>query len=1178
MTSHIHKTTGVNLAGLVLLLMLWLQALTIAGQQKPNIIFILTDDQRWDALGYAGNQIIQTPEMDKLAREGAYFSQALVTTPICSASRASILTSLHERTHKYTFQTGPLRSEYMQQAYPELLHKAGYYTGFYGKFGVNYPGREAMFDEFEAYDRNNQYKDYRGYYYKTIGKDTVHLTRYTGEQALQFIDQAPTGQPFCLSLSFSAPHAHDGAEEQYFWQQEPGKLYRKMDMPGPALAEDQYFERLPVPVKEGFNRVRWTWRYDTPEKYQHSVKGYYRMIKGIDLEIAKIRKKLRQKGLDQNTVIILMGDNGYFLGERQLAGKWLMYDNSIRVPLIIYDPRSTSAKVVDQQALNIDLAPTMLDLAGEPIPQSMQGQSLLPLVTGESTSLARDTVLIEHLWEMEHIPPSEGVRTADWKYLRYVNDKSSPELYNLKEDPQEINNLAQDPDFLQVLQQMEHQCDLLSQNYADPYSGVPTNLTVELIRDPQKTLINDPKPEFGWEVPLQATMQKAYQILVASDPYILKDNLGDIWNSGRVSSSASTDVEFEGEPLQPNTNYYWKVRIFDRDNRLTAYSHPQQFKTGRFGDRISTHNSFQIEEIAPVVMERKKKGTYFVDFGKAAFGTVQLHYKAPKKETLTIRMGEKLHGGNIDREPPGNVRFQQLKLEVSPEKTQYQVPLTPDERNTKSVAVALPDSFPVIMPFRYLEIEGASSSINQQDVKQLAYFGYFDDSASAFQSSDTILNQVWDLCKYSIKATSFAGYYIDGDRERIPYEADAYLNQLSHYTVDNEYAIARNTIEYFMAHPTWPTEWQLHVALMFYQDYMYTGNTELIRRYYEPLKHKTLMALEDEDGFISTHSPKLDGNLMASLGFADTTQRVRDIVDWPPAQKDTGWKLATAEGERDGFVFQPINTVINSLYYQNMKIMAEFARVLNKPEEELEFQLKAARVKKAINDQLYNPEGGYYTDGVGTDHGSVHANMMVLAFDIVPENRIQNVVEHIKTRGMGCSVYGAQYLLEGLYNAGAGDYALELMTSTHDRSWYNMIKIGSTISLEAWDMKYKPNADWNHAWGAVPANIIPRGLWGIRPASPGFAKVVVKPQMGNLKQASIIHPTALGQIEGSYQRVTNRLTRYRIELPGNMIGEFVLDFTDNQVISLNGALVNPAFRSIRLNPGPNRIEIQVNSF
>ena len=400
-----------------------------ARSERPNIIFILTDDQRWDALGYAGNKVIQTPEMDKLAEQGCYFRNAIVTTPICSASRASIFTGLHERTHRYTFQTGALRKEFMEKAYPKLLKEAGYYTGFFGKFGVNYPGSEEMFDAFESYDRNGRYNDKRGYYYKTLGKDTVHLTRYTGQKALDFLENVPDDRPYCLSLSFSAPHAHDGAPLQYFWQEEPNKLYRDMDVPGPKLADDKYFNALPKAVRDGFNRVRWYWKNDTPEKYQHSTKGYYRMIYGIDLEIAKIRRKLEEKGLAENTVIILMGDNGFFLGERQISGKWLMFDNSIRVPLIVYDPRFKKPKDSNEMGLNIDVPATILNLAGIDVPESYQGKSLLPLVNGDKKALGRDTILVEHLWEFEHIPPSEGVRTADWKYMRYVNDRSLEELY-----------------------------------------------------------------------------------------------------------------------------------------------------------------------------------------------------------------------------------------------------------------------------------------------------------------------------------------------------------------------------------------------------------------------------------------------------------------------------------------------------------------------------------------------------------------------------------------------------------------------------------------------------------------------------------------------------------------------------------------------------------------------------
>ena len=155
---------------------------------------------------------------------------------------------------------------------------------------------------------------------------------------------------------------------------------------------------------------------------------------------------------------------------------------------------------------------------------------------------------------------------------------------------------------------------------------------------------------------------------------------------------------------------------------------------------------------------------------------------------------------------------------------------------------------------------------------------------------------------------------------------------------------------------------------------------------------------------------------------------------------------------------------------------------------------------------------------------------------------------------MAASVYGSQYLMDGLYEAGEADYALKLLTSTSDRSWYNMIRIGSTITLEAWDMKYKPNADWNHAWGAVPANIIPRGLWGITPATPGFAKANIKPQMGDLKKSSIKYPTIRGPISADFEFVNPRLQRYSIEIPANMVAEFKLDMASDKVLKHNGKL------------------------
>ncbi len=1138
--------------------------------EKPNIIFILTDDQRWDALGYAGNDVIHTPEMDKLASTGTYFSNAMVTTPICAASRASLFTGLQERTHRFDFQTGNVKDKYMNQAYPKLLKDAGYYTGFFGKFGVKYDHLDKLFNVYDEYDRAIK-PDKRSYFYKTIGKDTVHLTRYTGYQGLNFIENAPEDKPFCLQLCFSAPHAADGAEEQYFWQKETDYLFQDVEMAPAKLSDDKYFNALPQEVREGFNRLRWTWRYDTPEKYQHSVKGYYRMIAGIDLEIGKIRELLDKKGIADNTVIVLMGDNGYFMGERQLAGKWLMYDNSLRVPLVILDPRAEKHLDTDVMALNIDVPATILDLAGVEAPKSWHGKSLTPIVWGKQKTLGRDTVLVEHLWDFEHIPPSEAVRTDTWKYMRYVNDKSIEELYNLEKDPMEVKDLSKNKKYQKTKEELRLKLDELTEKFSDELSQGPHGLNIEFIRDPQGVEIIDDTPEFAWIVPATAIAQKGYQLLVSSTLEKSNNNIGDLWNTGHLGSNRSINITYNGKPLEVGKSYYWKVRIWDVDNRTSRYSAPQKFKIGEKDQWFSTGNKFQMEKIKPTNSQIHNQ-VLSLDFGKAAFASLQINYKAQKEETLTVRLGETLKDGRIDLNPGGTIRSAEVQLNVNPSQSNYQIELVPDERNTKSIAVTMPDSFPIILPFRYAEIEGAGNPAGVE-AEQLAFFNYFDESSSAFKSSNTLLNQVWDLCKYSIKATTFAGFYVDGDRERIPYEADAYLNQLSHYAVDNEYSIARKTIEYFMIKPTWPTEWQLHVALLFYQDYMYTGNTELIEKYYDQLKHKTLIALEEENGLITTASPRHNGRLMQQLGFSDTTKRLKDIVDWPQKGGFGG-----VMGETDDFEFKPFNTVINSFYYKNMKIMELFANLLNKPGDALDFELRAARTKKAINTLLWDEDGGRYVDGIGSKHASLHANMMPLAFGVVPETRKQSVGEHVKSRGMACSVYGSQFLMEALYEAGEDKYALDLMTATHDRSWYNMIKVGSTITMEAWDMKYKPNADWNHAWGAAPANIIPRGLWGIQPLKPGFGHFRIRPQLANLSHAEIKVPTIGGEINATYRKMGALQQLYTFSLPGNMSAELVLDDIANKDVMVNGEKVNTGAGFIFLKPGVQEVMIRINTF
>jgi arylsulfatase A-like enzyme len=348
------------------------------------------------------------------------------------------------------------------------MKNSNYYTGFFGKFGVSYGKFNQLFDSYENFNRDRE----KGYFYKTLDSDTVILTRYNGQKALDFITNAPDDRPFCLSISFNAPHAHDPFPEQFYWSDEFDTMYQDVVIPPALISDDKYFDILPERVQIGENRKRYFWRYDTPEKYQEMIKGYYRMISEVDHEIGKIRNLLKEKGIEDNTIIILMGDNGKFLGERQLAGKWIMYEQSLRVPLIIYDPRNPSPRQIDEMALNIDIAPTILEFAGIEVPDQYQGLSLTGYSHGENPLNTRESFICEHLWEIDPpdkiiIDPSEGIRTKDWKYFRYTKNPEIEQLFDLKNDPLEVNNLAGEPEYQDKLIELRTEMVRLTQQLID---------------------------------------------------------------------------------------------------------------------------------------------------------------------------------------------------------------------------------------------------------------------------------------------------------------------------------------------------------------------------------------------------------------------------------------------------------------------------------------------------------------------------------------------------------------------------------------------------------------------------------------------------------------------------------------------------------------------------------------
>jgi alpha-L-rhamnosidase len=700
-------------------------------------------------------------------------------------------------------------------------------------------------------------------------------------------------------------------------------------------------------------------------------------------------------------------------------------------------------------------------------------------------------------------------------------------------------------------------------------SNSPSGLMVEFIRDGSCIKILDPYPEFSWIVPQKAVSQTAYQIIVASSAEKIAKNEGDIWNSFRVKGSASTEVEYAGDELSENSLYYWKVKIWDNKRKPSQWSEINIFKTGSFKGYSTTSNRFAETRAHPLNMTITGTNRFFADFGKDAFGTLDLNLNPRAKDTLVIKIGEKTSGDyKIDSVPDGTIRFIKLLLPVEPGKTFYSLNIPADERNTGPSAVKLPDSIGVVAPFRYCEIQSSRTDVATENLIRKSYSYYFDDNMSFFESSDTVLNKVWDLCKYSIKATSFTGIYIDGDRERIPYEADAYINQLGHYYTDREYSMARRTAEYFISHPTWPTEWILQTVPLFYNDLMYTGNYESVIQYYPELKHKMLTELARKDGLIS--SSNINDTIMKNLGFSSSEERIRDIIDWPPAQKDTGWKLATPEGERDGYDLVPVNTVVNAFYYHNLVLMSEIAGYIGRNLDSLLYASEAKKVKEAFNRVFLEQKRGYYVDGESSVHSSLHANMMALAFGLVPDEYKKSVIEFIRSRGMACSVYGAQYLLEGLYKAGEAGYAINLLTATNDRSWWNMIRSGSTISLEAWDMKYKPNSDWNHAWGAAPANIIPGYLWGIRPVMPGYSVAQIRPQLEKLSFSHIRVPTIRGTISAEFRK-TEKSEEFTIIIPSNMECEFILPEPLIKPLMLKDRKLKINNGIIKLHAGLNKI-------
>jgi hypothetical protein len=511
----------------------------------------------------------------------------------------------------------------------------------------------------------------------------------------------------------------------------------------------------------------------------------------------------------------------------------------------------------------------------------------------------------------------------------------------------------------------------------------------------------------------------------------------------------------------------------------------------------------------PVAITNGAPGVWLVDFGRAAFGNLKFTPAANATGEISVHFGEAFTNGRLERKPPGTVRYAMTNAVLAGRP--LVVAPAPDKRNTAGQtdrhppAILTPPEWGVVLPFRWVEIEGWPGALTAQQItRQAAFASTWDDDAAAFQCSDDLLNRIWELCRYSIKATTFAGVYVDGDRERIPYEADAYLNQISHYYTDRDTVMARDTFDHLMKHGTWPTEWAPHMVFMAYADWMHTGDTQWLAARYDALKAKTLLDRAGPDGLVRS---------------AEKHIKRDDIVDWPV-------------GERDGYKFTELNTVVNAFHLRALKLMAEMGAAIGRETDAAEFAAREARVRPVFQERFFDAQRGLYRDGANTNHASLHANLFPLAFGLVPEANRAQVAGWLARRGMKCSVYAAQYLLEGLFEHGQGGAAMDLMIAPGDRSWRHMVASGTTITWEAWDMKYKPNQDWNHAWGAAPANLLPRYVLGAQALTPGWRRALIRPHPGSLKFAAGKVPTPGGPVRIDWRQ--DKTFRLSLTLPTGM--------------------------------------------
>ena len=429
---------------------------------KPpkNVIFILTDDHRYDYMGFTGKvPWLQTPNLDRLAKEGVYFPNAFVTTSLCSPSRASILTG--QFSHQHTIVDNHAPDPGNLTFFPEYLQKAGYQTSFFGKWHMGDESDEPRpgFDHWESFKG-------QGVYYnpnlningrREAYKDSTYITDLLTDHAISWLESRQNDKPFFLYLSHKAVHAAFKPARRH------KGMYRNKKIQLPATfyqTKTGEYRDLGWPQWVADQRVSWhgvDYMYHGRGELNELVIDYCETLMGVDDSVGRILDYLKREGLEESTLVIYMGDNGFSWGEHGLIDKRHFYEESVKVPLLMKCPSIFEGnRIAPQMVQNIDIAPTILEIAGVNQPKNMPGTSAIPILKIQDSAIKRDKIFYEYYWEYDFpmTPTVFGIRTERYKYIRYHGIWDRNELYDLQNDPEEMHNLIGQPELQELAKSM----------------------------------------------------------------------------------------------------------------------------------------------------------------------------------------------------------------------------------------------------------------------------------------------------------------------------------------------------------------------------------------------------------------------------------------------------------------------------------------------------------------------------------------------------------------------------------------------------------------------------------------------------------------------------------------------------------------------------------------------------